>query len=326
MEDTEKIRRDMMELWKETFHDSSRYIRVVFDNYFTPENVFTSYHENRLIASLLCVPYEFQILAADGKKRFVKGMYLCGLATRPEYRRRGIMSKLMYEAEKSIKERGYTMTFLIPADSHLREYYRSKGYHDASYRMIREIANSQNMENTSMNIYSIHSLFDKEKIEFVEKLAGWCHELERKDRYSRILHSRKDMMAIMAENENSIFLTDDTFDLNNPNLAKVVAVAFPDVHEPSEKEEGKVMIVGMYLDERQECRRELGDDSNIRTKVENAIRIKYPSKRVEMIDEYDGIHIPGKEEMPYAMVKKINTISNTVENENIIFKISLMLD
>ncbi len=86
--DIEKKKRDMMELWKETFHDSDRYISLVFDTYFCPENAFTVYDGEKLIASLLGVKYEFQRRAKDGKNEIFRGYYLCGLATHQDYRRR----------------------------------------------------------------------------------------------------------------------------------------------------------------------------------------------------------------------------------------------
>ncbi|MDE6637059.1 MAG: GNAT family N-acetyltransferase, partial [Muribaculaceae bacterium] len=91
----------MVELWKETFHDSKRYIELIFDTYFCRDNVFVRYDGDLLIASMLCVPYEFQFVSGKVNEK-LKGMYLCGLATRTEYRKRGIMKGMMIEAEDSI--------------------------------------------------------------------------------------------------------------------------------------------------------------------------------------------------------------------------------
>ncbi len=49
---SDKERKDMMVLWKETVHDYNPYIQLVFDAYYRPENAFTVYDGERLIASL----------------------------------------------------------------------------------------------------------------------------------------------------------------------------------------------------------------------------------------------------------------------------------
>ena len=74
MKDTEILKREMKELWKETFHDSDRYIDLVFDTYFTPENVYYQYDEDILIAALLMVPYDFNFLSYAREKVRMKGM------------------------------------------------------------------------------------------------------------------------------------------------------------------------------------------------------------------------------------------------------------
>lgn len=316
---------DMMELWKETFHDSSRYIDIVFDNYFTLDNVFTRYDENRLIAALLCVPYEFQILTKGGEKTIRKAMYLCGLATRPEYRKRGIMSELMKEAERAAKERCFDMTFLIPADSHLREYYRGKGYYDASFRRIERINELEPDVASKMNIYTIRTLKEMGCSEFIEQLAEWCVHIEKEERKcSTIIHSRKDMMAVIKENENSIFLTNRTFDLKKPNLAEVTAVAFPELKVDSQGR-NMAVLAALYVS------RSLGysdEGENVDKNREEIVRTIcnfYFGLTVELIMSCSGMQTPQNVE-PYAMAKNLNANENSKENDNLTLNIFLMLD
>lgn len=328
MNKTEKIKRDMMELWKETFHDSNHYIEIVFDNYFTPDNVFTCYDENRLISALLCVPYEFQILADTGEWIFINALYLCGLATRPEYRRQGIMSQLMETAENAARERNYEMTFLIPADRHLREYYRINGYHDASFRKIVKLDPAKTNDQTNLNIYSIHDMRKKRYSDFIIQLADWCVRIEKEERkFPTLIHSRKDMMAIFEENENSLFVTDGTFDLEKPNLAKVMAVALP---EYKQDENGKeyVAIVGEYL-RSSHCSIDSVDDifeTTTSPDVDSALCDFFAGKIVKRIVPCDCLQIPRRGEEPYAMIKELYCNEKLTENKNKIFKISLMLD
>lgn len=322
----EKIKRDMMELWKETFHDSSRYIQLVFDTYFTPERIIVRYHENRIIASLLSVPYEFQILAKNGEKRLFRGLYLCGLATRQEFRRQGIMSEMMLEAERKARENGYDFTFLIPADSHLREYYRRKGYINSSFRSIERMKEKACLSYEHMHIYSIKNLYETGNHLLLECLADWCIEREKEDECPTIIHSRKDMMAVMAENENSIFLTEEAIDLEKSILAKVIAVAFPEFCKEEDGEE-RVVLAGLYVKNQQI--RESSDTkekNNICARIENKICKYYSGHKVELQKPYVNMHTYDMGVTPYAMLKPLDTNKKSCKIENIRYKIFLMLD
>ena len=119
-----------MSLWKETFGDSSEYISLVFDTYFSPDKI--AFHEEggEIKAALLTLPYSFESSA----KTELKGLYLCGLATRKDARHRGLMSGLLEETNQRAKEAGFDFTFLIPSEEGIRRYYRDRGYHDAFYK------------------------------------------------------------------------------------------------------------------------------------------------------------------------------------------------
>lgn len=229
------VRLDMMRLWKETFHDSDRYIRLVFDTYFDYANISVRYDGDRLVAALLGIPYCFRdsTLLPDKNAarespqsgRMLRGLYLCGLATRPEYRRQGIMADMMDEIQQRSAERHFDFTFLIPADSHLREYYRRKGYFDFSRRVDSKILMSRIPGEFRPRM--VRSLFEADDEVAVRRLAAWCVEREEESANPVMLHSVSDMVTVMAENENAIFFTDCASGQEYPNLANLVAVAFP---------------------------------------------------------------------------------------------------
>lgn len=129
----EELKDRMMKLWKDTFGDPYEYIRMVFDTYFVEENVETVEDEKgRLISSLLGVSYRFFDCGVEpscgSHDCYLKGMYLCGLATVPDMRRKGLMKKLMRMFEERAAGNDYDFSFLIPADERLRNYYSRMGY------------------------------------------------------------------------------------------------------------------------------------------------------------------------------------------------------
>lgn len=127
---TDDLKKDMMRLWKDTFHDSDEYIRIVFDAYFNPEFVECETVGDKLVAAMLAVPYEF-----GSKRNRIRGAYLCGLATRPEYQGRGVMTRLINRICSRMKNKGFSFVFLIPADEGLHKFYLDRGFVNAFYRL-----------------------------------------------------------------------------------------------------------------------------------------------------------------------------------------------
>ena len=78
------IKRKISALWKDTFHESEAYINLIFDQYFDPSWVEFESDGPEIIGALLGIPYEF-----GGTEGRIRGLYLCGLATKPKRVARG---------------------------------------------------------------------------------------------------------------------------------------------------------------------------------------------------------------------------------------------
>ena len=323
---------DMIELWKETFHDSDRYINLVFNAYYSLDNTFVRYEGEKLVAALLGVCYTFLSFDKQGCRKYLKGLYLCGLATRPEWRKKGIMTQLIKEAEKKAEENGYDMTFLIPADANLREYYNKKGYYTSSFRKLYIIERPINLSksiNPKMYIYTIRDFSQHGNYsDFLNELADWCCEIEFSHSYPSILHSKKDMLTIIAENENSIFLTNSMFDPEYPILTQVCAVVFPEFSDNSKRH---LRINGFFCKKTKEIENVSSVSDNrfsdiIPLDMINVIFREFKSNSIEFLIPSIGKRDSKEILQPYAMMKKIG--ENTIFKGNDIpqFEISLMLD
>ena len=158
------LRKQMMKLWKNTFHDSDDYISLVFDTYFTPDFVAYREENGNVISAMLSVPYTFALSdnfvdkdccdpmitispkynnrtnsgvpGSDDESNLVKGLYLCGLMTSPSHRGAGIMGELIEEMNLRAMRMGFAFTFLIPSSDGLRRYYVKHGYFNASFRRV----------------------------------------------------------------------------------------------------------------------------------------------------------------------------------------------
>ncbi len=186
---------DMMLLWKQTFGDVEEYISLVFNMYFCQENAQYKLRDGKLVSAMLSVPYRFCSMSLDADNKnisnsnihncerlyedkcginncenstnidinnkyfrniFIKGLYLCGLSTLPEYRGNGIMSDMIDEINYSASLKDFSFTFLVPANNGLRKYYADRQYVDVSYYTEEYYTDSHIFYNYDIDILNIN--------------------------------------------------------------------------------------------------------------------------------------------------------------------------
>lgn len=132
----------LIDLWRLCFGDSEDFIRLFFDRVYREENALTLEREGRILCALHIVPYRMLVAGHEWSLA-----YVCGVATWPEYRRRGLMGQLMRQAIDVMAGRGYDLTALIPATPALFEYYRTFGYQEFfNYSLTRFVASGKGLE------------------------------------------------------------------------------------------------------------------------------------------------------------------------------------
>lgn len=127
-----EIESRMREMWRATFGDTEEYVELLFNAYFNPRYCCWKIADGDVVSMLFGIPYEFRSERPGG----FRALYLCGLSTLPQYRNRGLMGMLMKEIEERAAANGFDATFLIPADSELREYYKRRGYQNTRKKDI----------------------------------------------------------------------------------------------------------------------------------------------------------------------------------------------
>lgn len=208
-----ELKNKMKSLWRDTFHDSDAYINLVFDNYFNPDLLEYEEMNGDVVAGLLGVPYSF-----GNSDRQVRGLYLCGLATKPQYRSRGIMTRMLARINEKALKAGFAFTFLIPADAGLRKYYKDRDYVNAFYRIVDNYTSLHDFDRE----YDSILLEQKEKVSTLKRKyyellqtgkisidsrdddtmlqVGKLIESKEKGQLDlRIIHSEKDIAALMEE-------------------------------------------------------------------------------------------------------------------------------
>lgn len=213
--DSNELKNKLSKLWKDTFHDNDDYISLVFNNYYDPR--FSEYEEagGEVVAGLVGIPYEF-----GNAERRIRALYLCGLATRQQYRSRGIMTRLLARVNEKAREAGFAFTFLIPSDDGLRKYYHDREYVNAFYRVIdnytslhdfnREyesilLEQKEKVAELKRRYYSSlktsvfdHMAEDSESIR--EGIRALIRGIEDRQQDLQIIHSDRDIRLLISEN------------------------------------------------------------------------------------------------------------------------------
>ncbi len=124
----------LMDLWRRCFSDKEEFVRFYFNRIHREEETLVLIENNVIIASLQMIPYSIKL----GNDILPAG-YISGAMTHPDYRRRGYMEQLLYFALGVMIKKGYRLTFLIPQEEWLFDYYSRYGYQKAfpvNYRLI----------------------------------------------------------------------------------------------------------------------------------------------------------------------------------------------
>ncbi len=104
------------ELWEEVFTEDSRGFLDYYDRWKYPENeCFGIFDGDRLVSMAQFNPYKLRIRTGAPAFRTVESRYVIAVATREEYRHRGMMAALLKEGLGRMREKGMPFVFLMPA-------------------------------------------------------------------------------------------------------------------------------------------------------------------------------------------------------------------
>ncbi len=226
--DIQDIKKEMMKLWKDTFHDSDNYIRLIFDEYFDSKYIEYEIVNDKVVSALLAIPYKF-----GNYYNNINAVYLCGLATDREHRGKGIMSDLIKRICTRMKAMGYSFVFLIPADNGLIKYYQDRYFVDAFYKLKFNYLPHHNFSNYNLNnsnkiknnisindniisnnlTNNVFELIEKNKllvednlstvldnnIQNINDIISFILEIERYQKGFKIYHDKSKLYTIISE-------------------------------------------------------------------------------------------------------------------------------
>lgn len=114
-------------LWSEAFEDDDSSINFFYEHRFTESNTLIWAEKEMPIAMLTLLPAQMKV---QEKRYPVK--YVYGVATKREYRGRGISSKLISYINKQADDNNEILV-LVPAKESLFDFYKRFGYQKSFY-------------------------------------------------------------------------------------------------------------------------------------------------------------------------------------------------
>lgn len=105
--------KDLFELWRISFGDSDSEIGLFMDSCFRKENALVCYDGDKLVSMLFLLSEEIVF-----KGKCYPAYYIYAAATDPDYRKQGVMGKMLSFADEVARERKFPFLFLVPADEH----------------------------------------------------------------------------------------------------------------------------------------------------------------------------------------------------------------
>ena len=133
-------------LWKDVFGDEDGYIDLFFSGAYFSSHPFAVV-ENGEVRSVL---YLLDCHLQAGSRTY-DGYYLYAAATKPQYRRRGLMRLLIEEAKDYMRETKKDFIALVPANAPLYQYYHTFGFETCLYRWAGTLTGSGKQEAASLS-------------------------------------------------------------------------------------------------------------------------------------------------------------------------------
>lgn len=120
-------------IWKVCFSADMLFMKLFINECFPLTRTYIYKDGDTIVSSISIIPLN---LIEDTK---IKGAYLYGLCTLPQYRGKHLSINLLQHAEEDCRKRGYGFLIARPASPSLFAFYRKIGYSQPIYRQVVEL-------------------------------------------------------------------------------------------------------------------------------------------------------------------------------------------
>lgn len=157
-------------LWLLCFDDTKEAVNLFFDENDCHMRTYCA-RDNETVVSAL------YLLDADLNGQ--KAHYLCGASTKSDYRRKGIMGKLINFALESAMQDGDKFSVLMPANSDLYEYYSKFGYRSECFAEKRIYLRDELLSFDDCCSEEDYDFETMQKISFKDNFLLWNNDFKK---------------------------------------------------------------------------------------------------------------------------------------------------
>lgn len=119
----ETTRPQVRKMWKTVFGDPDDYVELYFRHKYRDENTLLYMEDGKAVASLQMLLYRFTFCGTE-----IPTLYLSGVSTLPEYRKRGYVRQLLMKSFEEAAHRDVSLILLVPQEEWLVKFYERYGF------------------------------------------------------------------------------------------------------------------------------------------------------------------------------------------------------
>ena len=113
-----KHKQQVKDLWNYCFYDADPYLSWYYDNVFKPENTVAAIEDDTVLSALQLLDFDVAI-----RGKIYPCTYIAGVSTLPEFRGKGLATKVMEYGEEIAKSRGKKFALLTPSIDNFYEKF-----------------------------------------------------------------------------------------------------------------------------------------------------------------------------------------------------------
>ncbi|MGN1095407.1 MAG: GNAT family N-acetyltransferase, partial [Eubacteriales bacterium] len=123
-----------------------------------------------------------------------RGGYIFAAWVKTEYRGRGIFSAMMENAERKMRERGFSFSFVVPENEELFPMYKKMGYDRAAENGFPYVASRDTLREYTPtdDIYVIWKVYSRAKDMFVKGMEFFEHTMRDAEENGKLFAVSKD--------------------------------------------------------------------------------------------------------------------------------------
>lgn len=203
IENNQKFVPELKELWHNVFGDEYEYINLFFDSIYKNCKTFAHFENEKIVSVFYLLNCKIRF-----EGRIFNGCYLYAAATAPEFRKKGIMGKLLCEGQQYAKENGRDFICLVPGNTPLYDYYSKFGFVSAMYKSTALLHFDEEKAEASYQRID-NAEYDKRRFELTDNAFLWdekelAYALECLSFYGSFAYKADDSVFIANKNEQSV--------------------------------------------------------------------------------------------------------------------------